>query len=803
MKMIIAALAVVACFASFMAIDGADETDAAVTYTLAYNANGGTGAPATQTYGPTDASSHTFYNPSTIPTRENYTFRGWAFSSTSPNPSSDAGDPVVLYSGAPNKTLYAVWVADEGYVYSLSFSANGGYGAPSTQTAQSTALTYTFTIPYTTPFRSNYDFLGWHTNPNATTASYQPGNTISTSNTNPALTLYAVWEYDPPAPSTYTYYMSYDANGGTGAPSTQSYGPTTDTSHTFTIPNTVPTRDNYTFLGWASSSTSINPSSGPGDNITLYAGNPTRTMYAVWQAATITYTLTYNANGGTGAPSTYTGTSSQTTYTFTISDIVPTRDNFTFLGWANTSSSQSADYLPGDSLTTSSNNPYITIFAVWEAAQITYTLSYDANGGTGAPSMQSYGPTHDSIHNFVIPNDVPTRDSYSFRGWAFSSTSLYPSVGPGMTVMLQSENPHRTLYAVWGSAISDNVYWSNNLQNGTVSIAFKFAGSNNMSHNMSIPLYDAVFDDQNRATWTQTGETLNISVSYPATIIASLNNQDPQTISLGNWSGFILTINFSQGAMTFVPMDTFADFTSYTLLESQATTIYTWNAQGKTAYSIQHYDTGNGRPVKFSVVNTWTYLDTFGVVLNNPHINVNDYFPQYQKVRVNLYAFAVYGEAMMINGKSWDVVGSNITITYTVGDDGVNHWAAEGTAGAEIKSMTLSNISITWDGTNCWLSSNTDGFIVDLGSYSNASKTFSFTGLWYFTATLDQPYTATQTVVSGEWESLLDIDATAVIMLFLGIVIAAGLFCHVKFRMKWLDGVIIIVAIITAFVLLG
>lgn len=73
------------------------------------------------------------------------------------------------------------------------------------------------------------------------------------------------------APSTYS--LSYSANGGSGAPSTQSG------STSYTISSTVPTRSGYTFLGWSKSSSATAPEYYAGNTITL-SGNTT--LYAVW-----------------------------------------------------------------------------------------------------------------------------------------------------------------------------------------------------------------------------------------------------------------------------------------------------------------------------------------------------------------------------------------------------------------------------------------------------------------------------------------------------------------------------------------
>ena len=81
---------------------------------------------------------------------------------------------------------------------------------------------------------------------------------------------------------TYTYTLSFNANGGSNAPEAISYGPTADTSHTFTIPTTEPVRSGYAFLGWADTAdaTTANQDYAPGNTITISSN---KTLYAVWQ----------------------------------------------------------------------------------------------------------------------------------------------------------------------------------------------------------------------------------------------------------------------------------------------------------------------------------------------------------------------------------------------------------------------------------------------------------------------------------------------------------------------------------------
>ena len=76
------------------------------------------------------------------------------------------------------------------------------------------------------------------------------------------------------------------ANGGTGAPASQTYKATSEyeTSHTFTISSQAPTRDGYTFLGWAGNSSATEPTVQPRNQITTTAA--TTNLYAVWQPKT-------------------------------------------------------------------------------------------------------------------------------------------------------------------------------------------------------------------------------------------------------------------------------------------------------------------------------------------------------------------------------------------------------------------------------------------------------------------------------------------------------------------------------------
>lgn len=169
--------------------------------------------------------------------------------------------------------------------------------------------------------------------------------------------------------STSLIIVSYDANGGSGAPVNQlkHYG------KTLTLSSTIPTRTGYIFKGWSAEPTATSASWSAGSS---YTDNTPRILYAVWEA--VTYTVSYNANGGFGAPGSQIKTHGQD---LTLSTVVPTRTNYTFKGWATSASAESATYSAGG---TYSTDKAITLYAVWELAyvppRIIDFIAYRVNG---------------------------------------------------------------------------------------------------------------------------------------------------------------------------------------------------------------------------------------------------------------------------------------------------------------------------------------------------------------------------------------------------------------------------------------
>lgn len=96
-----------------------------------------------------------------------------------------------------------------------------------------------------------------------------------------------------------SYVVSYDANGGNGAPMSQ----TKWFNESLTLSATVPTRAGYNFLGWATNATATTPSYQPSSS---YTGNGALSLFAVWELATVAPRIasmqTYHSEGE-GTPS--------------------------------------------------------------------------------------------------------------------------------------------------------------------------------------------------------------------------------------------------------------------------------------------------------------------------------------------------------------------------------------------------------------------------------------------------------------------------------------------------------------------
>lgn len=211
-------------------------------------------------------------------------------------------------------------------------------------------------------------------------------------------------------PAWTSYTISYNANGGSGAPGSQ----TKWKDQTLTLSTTKPTRTGYTFLGWSASSSATSATYSAGGS---YTANSAATLYAVWKA--ITYTIKFNANGGSGAPGNQTKTYGKT---LTLSSTKPTRTNYNFKGWGASASATTVTYAAGGSYTA---NAAATLYAVWELAYVKPRIT-----NISAVRCDSSGATTDEGQNGLVlfAWECDKTVSSIVIKWKLSSDSSWSSV---------------------------------------------------------------------------------------------------------------------------------------------------------------------------------------------------------------------------------------------------------------------------------------------------------------------------------------------------------------------------------------
>ena len=224
------------------------------------------------------------------------------------------------------------------------------------------------TLPPPAPIKEGHTLEGWYYDNGGTETKWD----FDTDKVKYTMTFLAQWK-DKNSPATYT--LSYDANGGTGAPAAESIT-NKNGSADFTISSAIPKREGYTFMGWADSANAAAAVYRANDPIQLHKnGNAEKTIYAVWKPGI--YTVTLHANGGAIASG-----KDITSYTYGAGATLPaendiTREGYTFDGWYADSSFSGAPVTAISSTDTGDK----TFYAKWEANTYTVTDQNDGGGG--------------------------------------------------------------------------------------------------------------------------------------------------------------------------------------------------------------------------------------------------------------------------------------------------------------------------------------------------------------------------------------------------------------------------------------
>ncbi len=308
--------------------------------------------------------------------------------------------------------FYAIWEP------SVTYNANGGSGSMSTD-----YLTWTgdalwdyesYTAKSNKFTKSGATFTGWNTKADGSGTSYKVGAQLGgqRKNSDP-ITLYAQWS-DSSTPSTPTYTITFDANGGTLS-GTKTYSIKTGSTYKSVIGSTMPTptRSGYTFNGWYNEkygyTLNLNDTFNVSENVTFKAQ---------WtkNAETKSWTITFDPNGGTMVGSSTYGINTGDYYKDIFGSMpTATRSGYTLTGWYNEKYSYTLNM--SDYFAISEN---ATFKAQWtKNTTNTYTLTFDTNGGK-MPSGYSTTYNFEADEKFIDiigGYPVPTKSGYIFEGW--------------------------------------------------------------------------------------------------------------------------------------------------------------------------------------------------------------------------------------------------------------------------------------------------------------------------------------------------------------------------------------------------
>ena len=457
------------------------------------------------------------------PTKEGYVFDKWIIVSGSD--SEIIGNKLKV--GTEEVTVKAIYKQ----LYTLTINLNGG---SSSQSLTHYMLEGT-TLILTEPTKNGYTFNGW-------TGEGINGSTFTMGSSN--VTISASW-------NVINYTITYNLNGGSGNnPSSYNIDTTT-----FTLTN--PTKTGYTFNGWTGSN-----GSSPQTSVTISKGSQgDKTYTANWTA--VTYTITYNLNGGSGNnPSSY----NIDTTTFTLAN--PTKTGYTFNGWTGSNGSS-----PQTSVTISKGSQGDkTYTANWTA--VTYTITYNCNDGSGSTASSSH--TYDVAKNLSSNGCYKITEGtsgmvYYMAGWSTSSSASAATYTNGQSVTNINNGSNTTLYAVWKNLFSytgsKNVIHDGN---GNWRIKFYTSGTFVANYNASLDVFAVggggagTYAASDRGgggggggyTTTSKGFTVFSATSYSVVIGAGGTNNSSNTGGTGGTSSFS-SVRAAGGTST-IPVETAA-----------------------------------------------------------------------------------------------------------------------------------------------------------------------------------------------------------------------------------------------------
>ena len=419
---------------------------------------------------------------------------------------------------------------------------------------------------------------------------------------------------------------------------------------------------------------------------------------------------------------------------------------------------------------TNPGNPIPTYITAWFLPYSTYSgissLTIDRESGL----VSAYGSSGlvDTFNLSTLTVSFNAGDVYASHGVGLTNLSN------SMTVTAYDAPTPIYLDTNRGVTLSTSpVNWSNGYPTGSMDVLFRVPDTGTAYTNtISVPLTSGP-DGESVGT-----VNVYIAVASSGRVLVTISDgSNEQTVDIGQWRNFMLSMDFIGGSYSVTPVSSFATFNDYTL--SGNTRTFDMITLTGTAGTVTWEYTDSS--LLLGVVNTTVFMNTYGVVMTDPSLAITEYFPELADVRLNFYSFALYGSSITINGQTFTVDDSAMI---TIPDGGTH---------------TLTNIYITFED-HTYITFANDGYTADLGS--TTTDLISFSGNWYFTTGLYEGYETTETYYEWTVDRFI-FESDGAVVVFLGLLVLGTAIGAKVVGIRTLDIVVVACAGLFGYVMLG
>lgn len=296
-----------------------------------------------------------------------------------------------------------------------------------------------------------------------------------------------------------------------------------------------------------------------------------------------------------------------------------------------------------------------------------------------------------------------------------------------------------------------NVVWNNEYSNGNIQILFRANDTIGTYHN------DLIIGDN------------NISIDYTdGGYSVVLNGADP--VAVGKWRNIVLNMDLRNGELYVIPVRTFNSFTN---VETDNTNIFIGDLINPTPINIMEWaPTTNS--LMFNVYSTSVFMDTYGVVMVNPTLNITDYFTNLDNFyQLKLYNISVVGQSMTVNGVTGNVTGNTVTFND--------------------ETIQIKDMAITYADGHAYISDS--HATIDLGAITD--NNISMSGAWYFITDLMRGYTTQKMIYEWDWQDFI-LDNVQFCIIYIGLAIIGLLIARRYCTLTITDYALFLVSIVIA-----